>query len=116
MEHILTSEEYTPEIQSHIYQIKNRMRNTLIEFTDKDIIVVENEGVIYILGNPVLGRDPVFDEFGNFKEFIDLYNITIIDNGPIRTELNNGKLTFFKPIPTLRILRPELCARILPNA
>lgn len=92
------------------------MQNTLVEFTDKDIIVVENEKTIYILGNTILGTEPIYDDFGNIKEMVPMYNLTIICSDFLETKRDDNILTFITKIPKLRILRPDLCTRILPDA
>lgn len=127
-ERIIEPKNYTLEILGRIEVIKNRMRNTLIQFTDQDIIVVEYEGIIYILANPVLGEEPIFDEFGQFERMTPMHNITLIQDTDKPTTKNNWadsgrflmtndeiKYTFTIKKPRLLILRPDLCDRILSN-
>lgn len=113
---IITPENYTPEIKTSIQKIKNRMHQTLVNFMDEDIKVFEYENSVYILANPILGEEPIFDNMGNFQEMIPMYNLTIIqDEDWLKTETDTDRhrLKFIIKIPRLRILRPDLCDRII---
>lgn len=112
-EKLIEPDNYTPEIRASILKIKSRMKNTLVSFTEQDIKVFENEGMAYILANPVLGQEPLYDEMGNFQEMIPMYNLTVIyDRDWIQTEVKDNQLIFTAKVPRLRILRPDLCDRI----
>ena len=111
-ERLVEPADYTPEILASINKIKNRMRNTLVSFTDDDIKVFEYVGIIYILANPILGEEPIFDDFGQFEKMIPMHNITIIYKDWIQSEIVDDKLVFKGYRPRLRILRPDLCDRI----
>ena len=122
-ERLIEPADYTPEILASIARIKDRMRRTMVSFTDDDVRVFEYEGFIYILSNPVMGEEPLFDEFGQFEKMAPMHNLTLIyDKGePIiknnwygRYLITNNevKYVFTMEKPRLRILRPDLCDRI----
>lgn len=112
-ERLIEPENYTPEIRSSILKLKSRMKNTLVTFTEQDIKVFENEGMAYILANPILGEEPLYDDMGNFQEMIPMYNLTVIyDKDWIQTERKDSQLIFTAKVPRLRVLRPDLCDRI----
>lgn len=112
-ERLIEPENYTPEIRSSISKLKSRMKNTLVAFTEQDIKVFENEGMVYILANPIVGQEPLYDEMGNFLEMIPAYNLTVIyDKDWLKTERKDNQLIFTTKVPRLRILRPDLCDRI----
>lgn len=114
MEKLIDPSEYTPQTLEIIETLKHRMRNTLIEFTDDQIKIFDVDGILYILANPRLGEEPVFDKQENFLTMVPMYNLTIVHDGDwIRTELTDeGKHTVKIKQPRLRILRPDLCFRI----
>ena len=109
IERLIESNEYTQQILEQIEIIKSRMRNTLTDFTDDQIAVFDVDGVFYILANPPLGEEPIFDRFGNFVKMVPMYNITIM-NDKDWISFNQEGMSVKQP--RLRILRPDLCARI----
>lgn len=112
-EQLIEPKDYTPEIQAKIELIKNRMSNTLIDFTDKDIVVFRYADQVCILANPILGEEPIFDIYDNFQKMIPTRNITIIqDENWLNTETLDNELKFTIKM-RLRILRPDLCERVL---
>lgn len=113
-EQLIKSEDYTSEILAKIELIKNRMTNSLVEFTDDDIKVFRHNDSVYILGNPLLGEEPIFDSLGNFEKMVPMWNLTIIfDEDFVETKRTENGLQITVKIPRLRVLRPELCERIL---
>jgi hypothetical protein len=101
--------DYTPEIFAVIDELKSRMAWALIPYADEDILVLKYEGTIYVLANPVLGTEPIYNELGRVVDHVPLHNITLI-----YTEdwiKGDGK-SLAVTIPRLRILKPELCLRI----
>lgn len=113
MERLIDPSEYTAEINSCIDLLKYRMEMTLITFSDNDIRVIENEGIIYILANPILGEEPILDECGQFEKMAPLYNLTLrFEDNWLTTEVVADHLKFMTKASRLRILRPELCMRI----
>lgn len=112
-EYLIPPEGYTPEIIARIERIKYRMRSTLVEFTENDIKVFRHSNFIYILANPILGEEPIFDDMGRLIEMIPLYNLTIkLDKDWLKTERVESALKFTAKIPRLRVMRPDLCDRI----
>jgi hypothetical protein len=75
------------------------MKMTNTQYTDDDIRVFDVSGVIFVLANPVLGDEAVFDADGDFEKMVPMHNLTVMPNGHVNT-------------PSLRILRPDLCMRI----
>lgn len=107
---IIDPADYTSQIEHIIAKLKHRMDSTLVEYSEDDILVVENDGTIYVLANPVVGREPLYDEFGRIQEWIPLRNITLV--------WMNDRLSFERnrlSRPELRIIRPDLCTMILPD-
>lgn len=106
---IITPCDYTPEIFTVIDEIKHRMDWMHIPYADDDILVLKHEETIYVLANPVLGTEPIYNELECIVDHVPLHNITLV-----YTEdwiKGDGKsLTITSP--RLRILRPELCLRI----
>lgn len=113
MERIIEPSEYTTQILQLIEILKDRMRSTLVEFTDDQIKAFDVDGVLYILANPQLGEEAVFDE-NNCAELVPMYNITLMhDKDWIDTKwTGGGKYVVNVKQPKLRILRPDLCFRI----
>ena len=110
---LIEPDNYTPEIKTSITRIKNRMHHALIDFTDDDIKVFEHGDMYYILANPVLGEEPIYDNVGNFQEMTPMHNLTLIyDDDWLSTRMDGNKLVFTSKIPRLRILRPDLCDRV----
>lgn len=108
MERLISPEEYTSEIVNAIANIKSRMDDTLVKYDEDTIIVFENDGIIYVLGNPILGSQRIVDDEGNV-EVVPLYNLTVMyDSDWITYHQHKIKI---KP-PRLRIFRPDLCERI----
>jgi hypothetical protein len=110
VEKLIEAQDYTDDIVKAIADIKNVMDNTLVEYSDKDIQVFQYGNIVYILANPQLGTEPVFDEVGRIKEMVPLRNITLIY--PEDWLSFEGNKIKYK-MPRLRIMRPELCARIV---
>lgn len=111
MERLIPPVEYTLEIIEQIEIIKNRMRQTLVDFDDDTIKVFEYDNFVYILANPYLGTESVLDKYGNWQQ-IPLYNFTITKPKDW-IDFKDGK--FVVKIPDLRIMRPDLCARLEPD-
>jgi hypothetical protein len=105
----ISPENYTEDIKNAIEDIKSKMENSLIEYSDNDIDVFQHGNSVYVLANPRLGIDPIFDELGEIKECVPLYNITLICNEN-RLSFEDGEIKF--KLPKIRIIRPDLCIRI----
>jgi len=92
------------------------MRETSTDFTDDQIKAFDNDGILYILANPLLGEEPIFDRGGNFLRMEPMYNITLMkDKNWVGTKWNDGKFVATVKLPELRVLRPDLCFRIKPE-
>lgn len=113
IEKLIEPESYTPEILQSILSIKTRMTITSVRFTEDEIKVLEVDDTIYILANPVLGEETIIDENENPVR-VPMRNITVIyDKDWVQSTVEGDKLVFRTKIPRLRILRPDLCERIL---
>lgn len=111
-ERLIPPEEYTPEINAAIAEIRYRMDYTLTSYNEDTIVVFEHDGKIYVLGNPILGEELVINSDG-ILESVPLYNLTIQHDGNwINPGWENGKYKVTVKQPRLRILRPDLCKRI----
>ena len=109
---LLKPEEYTFEILAHIQEIKNKMDSTLVEYSDSDILVFEYAESIYILANPIVRKEYIYDVCGKYVTTEKIYNITLIYEDGLKTRQQEDKLIFTMILPRLRIIRPELCKRI----
>jgi len=108
---ILTeSVDYTPQIEQVIAKLKHRMDSTLVKYSADDIMVIKDGDTIHILANPVVGEEPLYDELGDVKEWIPKRNITALWTDTWSSFEQNRSSQ-----PRLRILRPDLCMRILPD-
>jgi hypothetical protein len=116
VEKIIEPINYTPQILGIVEILKDRMRSTLIEFTDDQIKAFDVDGILYILANPQLGEEVVLDKNGH-SEIVPMYNITLMhDRDWVRTKYTDrGKYVVEVKQPELRILRPDLCFRIQPE-
>lgn len=97
-EELISLEDYTKDIIDAIIDIKHRMDCISIKHSDDDIKVIRHDNSIYILANPQLGIEPVFED----DEFVGeepLYNITLMH-------------LKFNMTPRVRIIMPELCTRL----
>lgn len=113
MEKLIELESYTPEILQSILNIKTRMTITSVCFTEDEIKVFEVGDTIYILANPILGEETIIDENDNPIR-VPMRNLTVIyDKDWIQSSVEGDKLVFRTKIPRLRVLRPDLCERIL---
>lgn len=114
MEKGIQPEHYTPEILRCVERIKDRMDFTNTIFNDSDIKVFElDTGDIYILANPQLGYESIFDDFGNFIEMVPLYNLTELrDENWFDSKRIEDEWIVNVKMPRIKIMRPDLCIRI----
>lgn len=113
MEKLIDPRDYTLKTLGCIEQVKHRMDCTNVAFTDQDIKVFEYNGETYILSNPRLGCEPIYDDLGRIIRIVPLHNITMMqDRDWIKTSWIEDKWIVDVKIPKLRIMRPELCVKI----
>lgn len=113
MSKIIKAIDYTAEIRECINKLEYRMASTLTDYEPEDFLVVKSDDTYFVLANPVLGEEAIYDDFGRVKEYIPVQNITLIyyDDPP---ETETPEYEFCLPIrlPRLRILRLDLCLKI----
>lgn len=112
---IIEPDDYTSRIRQIMATLFHRMNLTLTEYSrTDDIIVIQDGNITYVLANPVLGREPLYNEFGKFEKWIPTRNITAIwsDDWKMHTP-DQEKFTIRQP--RTRVIRPDLCMKILPD-
>lgn len=115
MSRILNRMEYTADVLKCIVELEYHMQLTCTPYKEEDIIVCENEDDLYVLANPVLGMEPIFDELGRLRECVSLRNLTLIcahdfiQFGPLTED---GQIEVKIKMPALRVMRPDLCVRL----
>lgn len=109
-EQLIDPADYTPEIQACVSRLKHRMDVMLTGYEDGDVRAFQVGDEVYVLANPVLGEEPVYDEFGQVKELVPMRNLTLIYPQD-RLSLEGGMLKV--KLGRVRILRPELCMKIV---
>lgn len=96
-----------------IERIKARLEYTCTPYNDDDFLVIENGGVIFVLCNPVLSEEAIYDEFGEVRDYVSLRNITVVYLNGWKHNMPRDDFVLEIPMPTVRILRPDLCMKIV---
>ena len=113
MSEIIGPRDYTPEIRRAIEKLEYRMAYTLTDYKPGDIAAFRDGDTVYVLANPVLGKEPIYDDFGQVIEYLSMHNITLIYyDGPPEVGSPEHDFKLSIRLPRLRILRPDLCLRI----
>lgn len=103
------------EIQACIADVKFRMDWARIPYEEGDILVLWHGDNVYILANPILGSEPIYDEFGRVVDHVPLHNITLLwQEDWLKSHVNyDSDCVIFEIVcPRLRVLRPEFCVRL----
>lgn len=105
--------DYTPEIRKCLTKLEARLFNTLIDYKSDDFLVLKSEDSIFVLANPVLGKEAIYDDFGKVVEYIPMRNITLVYyDHHCETEVHGHNFLLPISLPRLRVLRPDLCLKI----
>lgn len=106
---VIRPEDSTVEINDCVAKLRCRMAWTCTLYEEEDILVLAYGDDVYILANPVLGSEPIYDEFGRVIDRVPMRNITLIWQ---EDWLKGDASTLTVTLPRLRILRPDLCTRL----
>ena len=110
---IVETKDYTSEIHACVAELRYKMDQTCTPHKEEDILVLRMDDDVYILANPVLGSEPVYDEFDRAVDHIPLHNITLLwQEDWLKSRVDSDCLLFEVICPRLRVLRLELCIRL----
>ena len=110
---IVAAKDYTPEIHACIADLGYKMDQTCIPYKEEDILVLRHGDDVYVLANPVLGSEPIYDESGRVVDHVPMRNLTLVwQEDWLRVDRASDCLLFEVICPRLRVLRPELCIKL----
>ena len=110
---IVAAKDYTPEIHACIAALGYKMDQVRIPYKEEDILVLRHGDAVYVLANPILGSEPIYDEFDRVVDHVLLRNLTLIwQEDWLKSRVGSDCLLFEVMCPRLRVLRPELCIKL----
>lgn len=110
-EKLISEDKYTDKIKEAIFNIKYRAFKYLgINLADKDVIVSDVEGTLFVIGNPIIPR-VVDTSLGLVMENIRNITIECDDRKLVREDMSMT----FSFVPHLIVSCPFLLARIQNN-
>lgn len=116
MSEIIKPADYTPLIQGCIKRLEYRMEATLTDYEPNDFLAIRDGDVVFVLANPVLGEEPIYDDFGQVTELVPMRNFTLLYyDGPPETGPPQQDFILKVRLPRLRVLRSDLCLKIEPD-
>lgn len=110
--------DHTPEMIRAIFEVKYRMDCALIDYEDEDVQVCDGGDAVYVLANPILDEEAIYDESGRIERYVPVRNITIIwpHNWLQIVPRGDGLGLDVKTNLKVRILRTDLCIRLRKDA